>query len=223
MNNDGKDAYQLTAFKGPVVISGTWSPDDTKLGCHISLGQDQDIYFLNTTTGNATRLTFGGKHFVRRWSADGRWLYFAKVHDGVSTLQKVNVASGEVVEVAADGANAAAESLDGRYVYFVRASSGGIWRAPTGGGQAELIADSSVFSGISKSNFVENRNGIYLFDNARKSDEVVRYLDLSTGAIRILSKNPIGAGFSFDVSPDGKQILSSRTDYLATEIVRIGR
>ncbi|MBL8180339.1 MAG: PD40 domain-containing protein [Blastocatellia bacterium] len=220
-DREGRDAFQLSQFNGPVVVSGTWSPDDTKIGAHVSMGQDQDIYWLSTSTGYSTRLTFGGKNFIRDWSIDGKWLYFATVDNNVSKLQKVNVATGEILTVADNGANLGAESLDGRFVYFVKLNEGGIWRVPSGGGPAELVGDGSQFAGLAKATVITGRTGLFLSDNAGDPRMVTDFLDLSTGRLTKLTGRTRPTGLSFDISPDGKQWLSSRTDYLASEIVQM--
>jgi Tol biopolymer transport system component len=219
-NADGSDPRQLSKFEGPLVVSGRWSPDDTKIGCHVSFGQDQDVYWLNTATGKPTKVTSGGKHLVGGWSADGKSLYYVKFEDARSKLYKTEIDSGTTVLVV-DDATISFESPDGQFVYFAKASEPGVWRVPSSGGEPQVVGDASVFPGLNNGTFQADATGIYLIDDTAKPGSIIRYLDHSSGSINELARMPRMPGLYHYPSRDGRTWLSSQTDYTAAEIIKL--
>ncbi len=219
-NADGSDPRQLSKFEGPLVVSGRWSPDDTKIGCHVSFGQDQDVYWLNTATGKPTKVTSGGKHLVGGWSADGKSLYYVKFEDARSKLYKTEIDSGTTVLVV-DDATISFESPDGQFVYFAKASEPGVWRVPSSGGEPQVVGDASVFPGLHNGTFQADAAGIYLIDDTAKPGSIIRYLDHSSGSINEIARIPRMPGLYHYPSRDGRTWLSSQTDYTAAEIIKL--
>lgn len=63
------------------------------------------------------------------WSTDGKWIYFASDHAGDQQLWKVPAQAGaRPVQVTRHGGLLGFESLDGRYLYYVKSFPAlGIW------------------------------------------------------------------------------------------------
>lgn len=220
VNSDGSNERRLSELKGPVIVPGEWSPDDTMVSFHASVGPNMDIYHINTATGSTKKLTNGGKQFVRSWSQDGKWIYYAKIEGEDTQLWKVSIESGESILVV-ESANAGVESQDGRSLYFVKFNEGGVWKMDLATGSTELILDDSHFRGVARADLEPSRKGFYIIDRERKPEPFYEYFDLATGTTARLMTNSGSAGFANAISPDGSTWLNSKTDYAANEIMRV--
>lgn len=220
VNSDGSNERRLSDLKGPVIATGEWSPNDTMLSFHSSVGPNMDIYYINTATGSTKQLTNGGKQFARNWSRDGKWVYYAKIDGEDTDLWKVSVETGESILVI-PSANAGLESHDGRSLYFVRFNQGGVWKMDMATGATEAILDDSHFRGASRSVFTPAKDGFYILDRERKPEPLYEYFDLATASITKILSSGSSTGFSVAISPDGSTWLNARTDYAANEILRI--
>lgn len=84
----------------------SYSPDGSRLAFTSNRTGGGDIYVLNFTTNDVSRLTFDdGNEQLDGWSRDGKWIYFSSTsHDvsGMNDVFRVSVEGGTPMEVAGD-------------------------------------------------------------------------------------------------------------------------
>jgi Tol biopolymer transport system component len=105
------------------------------------------------------------------------------------------------VQVTRNGGSGAKESPDGKFLYYVK--GGALWRMPVKGGE-----EMRVVEGASSSYAVTN-TGIYFIPSG---DAAIRFLDLTTQAIRTVAVLDRLARTGLTVSPDGRTILFAQVD-----------
>ena len=123
----GHTVRQVTRFRdGEQVYTPVWSPDGSTIAFGYSQGQNQSIAFVDTDGTHLRMLPLSGDARTPRFSADGRWLYFAWDSTGIFNIYRVERSTGLVQRVTnvLGGAFAPAVSKGGA-VAFTRYSSTG--------------------------------------------------------------------------------------------------
>jgi len=149
------------------------------------------------------------------YSRDGRWIYFSTDRAGVWEVWRMGVEGGEAVRVAGEGAFAAMESVDGKWVYDTRtAGAPGIWRVPVAGGAEELMTDE--LEGRLWGQWAVSAKGLFyaVFDVAR-GRRAIRRLDLETRAVTDvaeLKKLPVQYDSGMSVAADESWLAWSQLD-----------
>jgi len=144
------------------------------------------------------------------WSRDGKWIYFYSDWGGEPIqVWKVPLEGGPPVKVTRKGGVFAAESADGRSLYYSKFDEHGIWQMPLRGGEEKRVMDRA--GEHDWYNWALARNGIYFFDYHR-GRAVVDLFDLATRkttTILTLDKWP---GIGLAVSADGRSILYAENE-----------
>jgi len=127
---------------------------------------------------------------------------------------------GEARQITKHGAAAAAETADGRWVYYSkRAMFGSLWRVPAAGGDETLIVDER----IGYWNWdIWNDRLVYLREEAGREPRI-EMLDLQTRrTAAVASLGPTSRpGVGLSVSPDGRWALYSQTDQIISDIFMV--
>ncbi len=162
-NSDGSHPTQVTSFGGPIVGAPRWSPDGRRLTFNVLLHDNMDIFVVNADGGGLRSLTSEPSWEARSsWSRDGRWIYFRSNRSGTEQIWKAPSEGGAAVQVTQDGALDAAESPDGKLLYYSkRLPAGGIWSVPVTGG-----AGTCVIPKAPRNLWAVARPGIYFLDLA---------------------------------------------------------
>ena len=140
-NSDGSNPAQVTTFGGPIVGAPRWSPDGHRLAFSGLVRDNMDVYVVNADGGGLRRLTSEPSWEARSsWSRDGRWIYFRSNRSGTEQIWKAPSEGGAAVQVTQDGALDAAESPDGKLLYYSkRLAPFGIWSVPVTGGAGTCV------------------------------------------------------------------------------------
>jgi Tol biopolymer transport system component/DNA-binding winged helix-turn-helix (wHTH) protein len=139
---DGLNALQLTSFGGERVGSSHWSPDGRWIVFDRRPSDHAQIYVIDAEGRNMHAITEGDyENNVPDWSRDGKSIYFSSKRTGRMELWKQDLGSGVAAQVTQHGGFSAVESYDGKYLYYVKFFSPGIWRMPIGGGEEQRITD----------------------------------------------------------------------------------
>jgi Tol biopolymer transport system component len=161
------------------------------------------------------------------WSRDGGTIFYFGWDNGRTNLWAKQVGSGRVVQLTRDRAATAAESFDGKTIYFSRYDQypPGLLSVPAAGGEEKLVipdARGDVWAVA--------RDGIYYFDfrdgsrNRYLPRDVSRY-DFATGrtqrVARVTSNGTVNLLPGFAVSSDGRWIYWSQRDYQSSDIASL--
>jgi len=217
--SDGANCAQLTSLHG-TAGTARWSPDGHTLAFEFHPGERAEIYVLDVPGGTPRLLTTnpGNDNLAPSWSRDGQWIYFSsKQGGGPFQLWKVPARGGKPVQITKAGGVAAAESADGRFLYFVKYELGGLWRMPLQGGPESLVLDKSIAPAWF--NWSLSPTGIYFLDWNDDSSQFVDFFEFASQKITpILTVNkPLGWGLA--LSPDGKSLLFVESDYEESSIM----
>lgn len=147
---DGSNATRITDIRSLETLWPRWSPDGSRL-CFVSRVDGQrSIYVVNAGGANLRRFVNSGNDAdIPSWSSDGRWIYFRSARSGSQQIWKVAATGeGEPVAVTKGGGLEAYESLDGKFVYFLRSQEQArLWRVPAGGGAEEEVPNAPMLKG----------------------------------------------------------------------------
>lgn len=117
---------------GPFLTTGessfnaVWSPDGGLVAYSCLQGQQSELWVAGADGGDPRPVTHDvANDFQPLWHADGRHLLFISDRDGREDLYRLDIATGEVVRLHAEGAINPAVSRDGRAVAFVVPSEQG--------------------------------------------------------------------------------------------------
>ena len=206
-SRDGLALRQLTNYGRGLTGSPSFSPDGQSVAfdarpeghSHIFVIAANGVAPRELTTGNANDI-------LPRWSADGRFLYFASNRSGNWQTWKIALAGGQPQQVTATNGYLAMESPDGRWVYFTKTSEPGIWRMPTGGGAEARVLPQPPdgYWGY----WAVTARGIYFLDSTQPKWRIQLYEPetqrISTVAV-LDRRPPPFSGISVD--PRGEELL----------------
>jgi Tol biopolymer transport system component/predicted Ser/Thr protein kinase len=213
------EGTSLVRLVGGYSTAGTpaWSPDGRWIAFDAKTAEDGrwDIYVIEAAGGQARRLTpYGSDENAPAWSRDGKSIYFISNRSGTYYAYRMPAGGGDAVQVKSNY-----ESWDGKDLYVVR--DGRLFAVPLAGGPERQVGE--VGRLFYKAWFVA-KNGIYWVREAKEGgrhDRELGFLDLATGANRVLNKFQAQDDQKLTVSPDGKTILYSFTTPLNIDLMLI--
>jgi len=235
---DGTSPMRVASLAGGVSGTPKWSPDGRWIAFDARVGARLDIYLADPRGGQPKRLTSGSTaDAVPNWSRDSRWVYFKSKRTGRGCIWKVSVDGGNAVQVTSQPALQAAESPDGRWLYYVGDyDNPGLWKMPVEGGEPVKIHDSPSAHG-----FAVTQDGVYflyraawglsadiqpgLYQDVAQSGEPdsIRFFDFSIGRTLILAEVEHPMHFGFSISPDRKSILYSQIERSGSDLMLVER
>lgn len=219
-NSDGAVQSKLTDLSGPLIGALVWSPDGAQMAIQSSFGEHQDIFIVNAASGKAQRLTEGGKHFIRGWSQDGKWVYFASSVGKSWQFSKRSVKDGHTVVIDADGGNAGFETTDGSVV-FCKMDTGGIWRRGPDGSLEQIVGEKE-FAGVATASLIWPVNdGFIYFSKDAAETPGYKYFDLRNGSRRWILNGIQQERIGLSISNDGRRWFANKNDYSSAEVVRV--
>lgn len=158
---DGSEPRRLTDFGGPYVSHARWSPVGGSIAFDARANGNADIYLVSAAGEAPRRLTTSPAEDVApNWSLDGKRVYFASNRSGEWQLWRLAVDRGEPEQVTREGGFFAAESLDGRWIYYARQYLPGLYRMPVEGGAETLFLP--ALAGGAWGNWAETGDGFVL-------------------------------------------------------------
>ena len=137
-------------------------------------------------------------------------------------MWKTKLSGGPPIRVTRNGGVFAAESADGRFLYYSKFESLGIWKMPLDGGEEIRILDRPA--GEDWWNWALAQNGIYFVDLIRRTvsgeanprPPIVKFFDFATSeetSIFTLTTDKPSYVFGLAVSPDQSSILYDQREY----------
>jgi hypothetical protein len=115
------------------------------------------------------------------------------------------------------GRDTAFESLDGKFVYYMKGRSGSLWKMPVSGGEESQVLPSVVGTAFSLVN-----DGIYFMSKPgadRKPS--IQFLSFATAKVKTVAPISRSPAEGLSVSPDGRSILFSQFDEAGSDLMLV--
>jgi len=228
-DSDGSHCGQLTSLRG-IAGAARWSPDGQYIAFEYRPKEHSEVYLLEVASGVPRLLTTlpGADNGGPNWSRDGKWVYFYSDRGGGPfQLWKTQISGSSPVQVTRKGGIFAAESPDGRFLYYSKFESPGIWKMPLNGGEEIAVMDQPA--GEDWWNWALVQNGIYFLDSIRRTvpwdanprPATIKFFDFATGKVTSICTADKPYGFGLAVSPDGSSILYSQREVAESGIMLV--
>ena len=177
---------------------------------HVAAGSD-DIYVINARGGRLARLTNDSSDDKGpSYSRDGKWIYFSSNRSGEPQIWKIPAEGGSAVQVTAKGGILPSESLDRRYVYYVKETTGhyfsSVWRMPVEGGEETKVLDT-----IYGNDYALASEGIYFIPQP-SPDWGIDFLSYETQKVKRFARLAKPAAWGLSVSADERRFLYAQFD-----------
>ena len=219
-DSDGSNCGQLTSLRG-TAGAARWSPDGRYIAFEFRPREHSEVYLLDVSSGVPRLLPTlpGADNGGPNWSRDGKWIYFYSDRGGGRfQLWKTRLNGGTPVQVTQNGGVFAAESADGRFLYYSKYETPGIWKMPLNGGEEIRMLDQPA--GDSWWNWAVDRNGIYFFGSNRGTSSGVNFFDFTSGKKTLLAAaDKPSQGLA--LSPDGRSILYVQSEWATSSIMLV--
>lgn len=213
---DGAALTQLTHFDGPQTGSPHWSPDGQWITFDSRVAGVGTIFVIASAGGNPTAVSPKGiDSFVPSWSHGGQWIYFVSRGSGRDEVWRVRPDGQQPVQVTHSGGYAAIDSLDGRFLYYVksREDNEGLWRRSLATGEEARVAPRVIDAA-----FAVNPDGLYYLtsrDHHRLFIEKLPY-----GAAKpIPIASPSKAVLGMTVRSDGREMMLGLQDAHVSQLM----
>jgi len=211
----GLNARQLSHLDGTLQVHVfSWET----AGRNITFdGYDDRIYILDTETGHHTALTPASMTSRNpSFSLDGDHIVFASDKSGTWQIWQISASGGPATQVTKHGGFSAQYDADGA-LYVTKYFKDGLWHVdPKSGG--EKLAVANMITGPMQQCTLRD-NGVYYLNNQAGRAQVF-FHDWQTKQAKMLHDMP-HTGFTFELSADGQDILFTRDDSRASDIVLI--
>jgi Tol biopolymer transport system component len=176
------------------------------------------IYAISAEGGEPKQVTkdaTGGQ--VPYWSHNGKWIYYSAVRNETANIWKLSVDGGSVEPVTKNSGLYAAESFDGKYLYYSRNSvDSTIWRIPIGGGAEEQVP--GVPKPFDPSHWVLVSQGIYVIDG---DGDLYFYCFSNSSVTKVFHDARFIADWSMAISPDGREIVWTQIDVRTADVMLV--
>jgi Tol biopolymer transport system component/DNA-binding winged helix-turn-helix (wHTH) protein len=234
-DSDGGNCAQLTSQHGTAGTVG-WAPDGLHIAFEFHPKERAEIYVVEVPGGIPQLVSTipGADNLVPSWSRDGKWIYFTSQQgDGPFQLWKVPWKGGSPIQITRTGGLNAVESADGRFLYYSKYETGGVWRMPLNGGQESRVLDQP--SGRAWYNWGLTPSGIYFLhpedfslDSRSGSDflnhveplkTMVDFFEFASHKTTHISTLDKPTGWGLAVAPDGRSLLYVETEFEESSIM----
>ena len=221
-DSDGSNCGQLTSLHG-TAGAARWSPDGHYIAFEFRPKEHSEVYLLEVGGGRPRLLATlpGADNGGPNWSRDGKWIYFYSDRGGGPfQLWKIQLNGGPPVQVTKNGGVFAAESADGRFLYYSKSDVPGIWKMPLQGGEETRVLDQPA--GDDWYNWALGQNGIYFIRRVNAQPHAtVQFFEFATHKIIPIwtLEKPDGPGLA--VSADGRSILYVQNEFAQSNIMLV--
>jgi Tol biopolymer transport system component/DNA-binding winged helix-turn-helix (wHTH) protein len=200
--------------------SARWSRDGEQIALCSSRSGFTEIWIARSDCSELRQLTSLKRLEVGspRWSPDAKEIVFDQVVDGQAEVMKVDVRSGEVVQMTANPASdkLPSYSSDGRWIYFNsnRSGTSQIWKMRTDGAGSMQVTVDGGFEPLessdgktlyyTKNNFLWKKDlltGLESLISLLSSFPVHRYWDIGVDKIYYVPATILGGNTVFSLDP----------------------
>ncbi len=212
----GRSPVRLTNFGGPVTGSPHWSPHGQYLVFDSRPDGSEDIFVIPAGGGPFRKVTSENSNEVTpSFSADGKSIYFASDRAGAWQVWKQSVEGGAARQITSNGGFAPQESADGKWLYYAKSGSSGLFRIPVAGGEETNVLASlppALWGGWALT------EGRVIFAALPAELKVMDLATAKTRTIGSLTFAPAQWDGSVAISPDGRYALVTELERQGSEI-----
>jgi eukaryotic-like serine/threonine-protein kinase len=221
-NADGSHQMQLTFMR---CSSGSphWSPDGRLIVYDSLVAGNKDLFAIAADGGSPRRLTSDKYQEWRpSYSRDGNWIYFGSDRSRSPQIWKIPSTGGPAVQITGNGGYEAAESPDGKTLYYTKSRyRPGLWSTPQ-----ERQAEAAVLPNVSTGLWDVEDQGIYFFDMAKATSSGVplalyRPQRHETTDLVIAAKASPSGTPGLSVLRDGRSVLYVRAEQFDSELLML--
>ncbi len=223
---DGAGLRQLASLQAPVLKAGSWSTDGRRIVVDAAIDGNSEIYVVDENDSEPRRLTNdAATDLSPTWSQDGRWIYFSSDRSGRPEIWRTSAAGGAPQQISRGGGIEPAESLDGKYVFFLD---------PQGENRALLTKKLKVLSvdgGEEKVILEAVRRGLWgvtsrgiLFLTAEKDFEAIDLYRIEDAKVTRLGRLPFLTPREFPritFSLDGRWALANQVERRESDLMML--
>ncbi len=210
-DSDGHDP-QVVLESGDPVLSPAWSPDGSRLAYVSFEGGGSQVYVQDLKTGRRERVSaFEGINSAPAWAPDGERLALTLSRDGNPEIYVLNLRTGSLRRLTDNAAidTEANWAPDGESLVFTSDRGGRpqIYRVSAQGGRAERVTFEGSYN--ARARFGPDGERLVMV-HGRRGGYHIAVLDLTTGALRILSDALLDESPS--IAPNGSMIIYATQD-----------
>ncbi|OVE79613.1 hypothetical protein BVY01_01965 [bacterium I07] len=211
---DGNNRVKLTSAKNP--FDPKWSHDGKYIAYEAD-GLVQNIYEISSAGGMAKKLTNDASSDGNpSYSRDNQYIYYRSSRGGRFEIWKIRRDNGETIQVTKNGGTFAIESFDGKWLYYSKNDSSGIWKIPIEGGEVLNVVDLP----IKDHDWDVANDGIY-YHRPKGSGVVFEFFNFADDTIEKITEIDRFI-WNISITQDGRWIIyEERTPELGTEIMLV--
>jgi Tol biopolymer transport system component len=214
-NSDGSQAVQITTF-GRHSGTPRWAPDSRRIVFDSNASGSFQLYTADIEGGAPRQITSGGtENSMPSWSHDGQWIYFSSLRTGSFQVWKVRPSGGPPEQITTNGGRTAFESIDARWIYYVKSDAPGpIWRIAATGGTESIAVEGPVV----RRGFAITASGIYFLKPVGDHFAIAHHAYAGSVARDLITiTKPTTIGLS--ITPDEKYAFFGPVDRISASIM----
>jgi len=211
---DGSDTELWKGTEGSVTTAPAISPDGARIGFVVREGKESRLHIMAADGTGGRRIAESlDVRDSPTWSPDGKWIAVAASEGKEQPLFKIPVDGGAPVRLVGGVNYDPVWSPDGRFIAYSEHHGGPRYQLKgiTPEKQPFPLPEITVSAGGNRYRFLPDGKALVLIPGGFYRRQDFWLLDLAAGKMRQLTN--LRPGFdirSFDVSPDGGQILFDR-------------
>ena len=220
-DRDGSHVRQLTHMGAFVIGFPHWSPDGKKIVFHSRPKGSAVLYLISVEGGPPKGMGAEeeGNDTAPSWSHDGKWIYFASRRTGDIQVWKTPAGGGPRIQVTKNGGWAPLESIDGKYLFYIKLPHYALWRLPLmGGNESEVLPNVASFGTA----YAAGQEGIYFIRNVDQgAGQELSFYRFANGQTTLIVRIPHSVGLGLALSPDERQVLYTQTNQDGSDLMLI--